>query len=385
VDPLPRELFEPFSKPGVPAAREALDVIWPTFAEEATRLFLEGHRKRFDEAAPSLAEWLRSRIGDLSLDDSWHPITGLLARPPELTKRPVALATTLALHLVSRTADGEWTAEIEPDAPLRLHNLIARPERVAVRGGDGAAEVTVSDGNGGASLRLADDPWAPLDATGALRSAGLYLSRPIRLLVTSGAVPGDSFFVEEADPFDVGALASFAGDVRAGLDFVAELGPEWLDWIETAVTVVVPCHAPADMLRSGSSNTQPGLVRLTAGRPPSTTAEMLVHEASHQYLHAALRVAPVDDGSDPNLYFSPVKQQPRPIDKILTAYHAFANVELFYAKALENGWQPDDREADAVARVTEELDVLEAPLRETGALTTAGRGLVEPLVAARGR
>jgi HEXXH motif-containing protein len=382
VPSLPSELFEPFSHPGIPGAREALELIWPTFAEEAVRLFLEGHRDRFDQLAPTLASWLSDRITGLSLDEAWHPATGLMARPAGSTKRPVALAAGLALHLSLTAREGEWAAELEPDSSIRLRNLIGRPERVEVRADAGGANITLTEGGARASLQL-DGSEAPLEATGPMRRAGIYLSSPVRVLLTSGATPGDSFFVEEADPFAPAELETFARDVQAAVEFVAEYAPDYVDWVESATTVLVPCRAPEEMMLSGSSNTLPGLIRITAQRPAETTAEMLVHEASHQYLHAALRVAPVDDGSDSETYYSPVKKEFRPLDKILTAYHAFANVEFFYATALENGWRPSERELQATRTVSEELDMLEPPLRENSALTTLGRALVDPLLSAR--
>lgn len=384
VPSLPYELFEPFSHPGVLGRYEALGAIWPTFAEEATRLFLEGHRDLFDNRAPSLASWLRSRIGQLSFEEAWHPSTGLLARPVASTKRPIALATAFALHLAGTTEGDEWTAELEPDSLIRFRNLTARPQRIAVHSSDGGSAISIEDGESRAILHLNSQDGS-LEAVGPMRQAGILVSSPIRVLLTDGSVAGDAFFIEEADPFSLNELHEFARDVEAALEFIADYAPDYVDWVGDATTVLVPCRAPEETMLSGSSNTLPGIVRITAGRSPTTTAEMLVHEASHQYLHVALRVEAIDDGSDPETYYSPVKKEKRPLDKIVTAYHAFANVELFYASALENGWHPNETEVEATEAVSGELDVLEAPLRENPALTVMGRALVHPLVAARPR
>lgn len=380
---LPQELFEPFSHPGVGGAGEVLAAIWPTFAQEAVRLFLEHHRGRLEEAAPTLRTWLQARVDEMSLADCLHPSVGLMPRPAEFTKRPIALAANLAIHLsASAGRASEWNAQLEPDSPLRVGKLIARPQEVAVRTGNEGVDIRLIDGNvTEVKLEAAADP----EPTGQLKSAGIYLLTPIRLFVTSGAIPGDTFFVEEADPFSSQELAKFAEDLEAGLEFIARYAPDYLDWIATAVTVVVPCRAPEEMMLSGSSNTLPGLLRITSERAPSKTAEMLVHEASHQYLHTALRLSTVDDGTDATMYYSPARDEYRPIDKILTAYHAFANVEIMYASALAKGWQPSEGDLESVQAVSSDVDILEGPLRENSALTAAGRALVDPLVAGRPR
>lgn len=381
--PLPQELFEAFAHPGVGGAAETLEAVWPTFAEEALRLFLEGHRARFDEAAPELARWLRS-LDRLSLEETWHPTIGLMALPVALVEEPVLLGSDFALHLLETQA-ASWSAKPEEAGPVRLRNLVGvvRHLQAAAEGGSVTVSVSAADGAGENSLRLPPNRFEPLPDVGPLTGLGVLVDEPFSLLLTSGALTGDPFYVEEADPFSQAELEDFAEDVRAALQFIAQHAPEYATWVGTGISVLVPCRAPEDMLRSGSSSTLPGLVRVTAGRSPFSTAEMLIHEVTHQYLHVALRLAPVDDGSDPEHYWSPPRNAFRPLNKILTAYHAFANVERFYASALASGFQPDEAAASTIERIGEELDVLERPLRESGALTVAGRGLVDPLIEER--
>ena len=72
-------------------------------------------------------------------------------------------------------------------------------------------------------------------------------------------------------------------------------------------------------------------------RKPMDIAEVLVHECAHQYFYLLAYVGPYDDGSDERLYWSPPLRRNRPLSRILMAYHALANVRLFYAAVRASG------------------------------------------------
>jgi HEXXH motif-containing protein len=108
---------------------------------------------------------------------------------------------------------------------------------------------------------------------------------------------------------------------------------------------------------------------------------MFVHEASHQYFHIIRRVDTVHDHSDTRLYYSPVKGEGRPIDAILLAFHAFANVVLFYRLCIDGGLDDDGyckRNAD---RHLSELKSMLSYLQSSNALTEVGTLLWKPLAA----
>ncbi|MCA9666296.1 MAG: hypothetical protein KC503_11935, partial [Myxococcales bacterium] len=84
---------------------------------------------------------------------------------------------------------------------------------------------------------------------------------------------------------------------------------------------------------------------------------------------------PVDDGSDRRLYPSPIKKAERPIDKILLAYHAVANMVLFYRQCAENGHAVERCHAQA-QQLAAWRDALRAPLEGNAALTDVGRAFL---------
>lgn len=126
-------------------------------------------------------------------------------------------------------------------------------------------------------------------------------------------------------------------------------------------------HAPGIILASWSPN-------------PITIAEMLVHESSHQYFHLLSRVGEAEDGTDVREYFSPAVQRTRRLSRILIGYHAFANVLLFYRALLRDGLAEDPHCRATEARLCDDVEALELPLRGNPALTEIGRDLVQPLM-----
>ena len=130
---------------------------------------------------------------------------------------------------------------------------------------------------------------------------------------------------------------------------------------------------------SASTAQRPGVVESSHHLQAIKNAESLVHEASHQHFFLAEMLGAVDDGSDKKLYYSPVVQRERPIDRILFAYHAFANVMLLYRACLRAGVDTGgfcELEHDKLSAPLHHLD---STLRATTALTSVGRALWTPL------
>jgi HEXXH motif-containing protein len=133
-------------------------------------------------------------------------------------------------------------------------------------------------------------------------------------------------------------------------------------------------------IQSGSIAKYFGVIHVSASPSVPAIAELLVHEASHQYFHLLCLLEAFDDGSDANLYYSPAVRTDRPLERIGVAYHAFANILLFYDSCLtsgidDGGYCRRNREA-----LSPDVARLEAPLRGSDALTSVGRALSEPLM-----
>ena len=114
--------------------------------------------------------------------------------------------------------------------------------------------------------------------------------------------------------------------------------------------------------------------------PAVAIAEILVHEASHQYYFLSARYGSLLNGPD-RPYFSPIKETKRPLSMILLAYHAFANVMLFYRLCRRNGLGDNDYCRANEAQLAPQLAVLQDTLSRSKALSPLGQALWKPVAA----
>jgi hypothetical protein len=163
------------------------------------------------------------------------------------------------------------------------------------------------------------------------------------------------------------------------LDLLEEHLPHYFDWVVRIIRRVVVLHSGPNVLHSGSPDCQYGTILISDNSRALSVAEMLIHEASHQYLELLNKLGPTVDPGHTELYYSPAKRCDRPLHKILLAYHAFANVMLFYRGVAACGLA-DSRSAKFQNLLNDELRQLEQPLLENDAILPIGRALVEPLI-----
>jgi len=166
------------------------------------------------------------------------------------------------------------------------------------------------------------------------------------------------------------------------LDLLEKHLPQYFDWVVRIVRRVAVVHFERNVLYSGSHEHQYGTIHISDNFRVLSLAEMLIHEASHQYFELLHKLGPTVDPGHTELYYSPVKKCDRPLHKILFAYHAFANVMLFYRGVAECGLA-DSWSAKFQNVLNDELRQLEQPLLENDAILPIGRALVEPLIERR--
>jgi hypothetical protein len=184
---------------------------------------------------------------------------------------------------------------------------------------------------------------------------------------------------------DVNALAletfppSLIEVLTQALDLLEDHLPHYFDWVVRIIRRVIVLHAGPNVLHSGSPENQHGTILISDNSRALSVAEMLIHESSHQYLELLNKLGPTVDPGHTQLYYSPAKQCDRPLHKILLAYHAFANVMLFYRGVAECGLA-DSRFAKFQNLLNDELRQLEQPLLDNDAILPIGRALVKPLI-----
>jgi HEXXH motif-containing protein len=321
---------------------------------------------------PVLEGWQRLGCG---LESLWEPAYSqveLELQRPQTVARQSLISAALTMH--ASGAQGQWSAETEEAGNYRLGRWRLPPcRRIEVSTCESNSLALICDGQT-LSIRL-----NPPDADKAIR-------------VLPSVWRGDfQAFIDEDSPTASEAVKSKleAGGDTGGWNsdvwhdafaLLQECAPEYAVWAARLIRVIVPVDAPEGHQVSASHWHRRGEVLMSWRLRPEQVAEMLVHEASHQHFFLGGFIGNYDDGSDQATYYSPVVKQRRPLNKILLAYHAFANVLLFFRRCRSRldgkGKFFVDKETD---KLMMELEQLEAPLRANSALTKLGRRLWEPL------
>lgn len=177
------------------------------------------------------------------------------------------------------------------------------------------------------------------------------------------------------DVIDDGVRAS----VQEGLDILRDHASVYAGWVGRHLRRIVPLFTRPGLMMSSSSIYRPGTITMSHNAHPIGMAEMLVHEHTHEYLYLAGAFGPIDDGSDPKMYYSPIRKIDRPIAAIVVGYHAVGNIALLYRECRRSGLDGADyldaSEEEALGWLAE----MDGILSNTGSLTTIGRALWEPL------
>jgi hypothetical protein len=387
-------LYEAFSFPQE-AKEHDLDVAVPMIVRQytsgLTEAFVDRHRPGIAQTSMGLVEYLdawTSGLGDQASDQpcppklGWDHAFGDAYRTVAVPEADHArTAAAIAMHLGACGVDGGWEVAFDkedrprwdvcllPPAAWLAVNSTATRAHVAQRGSQGEAmhELTATTtghwiGTTNELLRVdrygLDFTLLTQDAL-SLRDFDDLRSRTVRWI----------------DPRMVDVFS-------AAIDIIKEFTPEYLPWIARTLHQFF-LLAPRDhIIESGSVEHYLGLVHLTAHAEPLPVAELLVHEASHQYMNLLTKIEPLDDGSDEKTYWSPAVNVHRPLAKIVAALHAFGNVLLFYRRCGQRGLS-----AQAECRRQEQLlsswfDDLIPPIMGNDALSPTGRALCRPLLKA---
>ena len=175
--------------------------------------------------------------------------------------------------------------------------------------------------------------------------------------------------------FQEGAnLGGFAVSLKRAAELLSQYAPEYLRWVADVVNFVAPVVVPTGIIGSSSTPKHSGLVSISEGPRPLTIAELLVHEASHQYFFVASCLGKVHERSE-GLFYSRLAQRERPIERILLAYHALGNMLLFYDRCRAGGMPCEKR----MAYISMHMHGLDETMRKADVFTPLGRALWYPL------
>lgn len=297
---------------------------------------------------------------------------------------PVWVAAMAALHLHAAGYEGEWRATFARPASLRFAGMVTPPVRsvaIAAAEGNASLELLAADGE---TLTLRVRPCDP----------GEYPEDWIPLRSLDPGTAGRTWIVLDKSAYGILPTRSPLGYSRQRgaatvrtLERAAALlenhAASHLAWVTDLTWAILPVAKPDATPGSSTSTSSPGLIgipHISFPLDPMQVAELLVHETSHQYYHCAQIYAEPCNDEDKALYWSPYASKERPIDRILIAFHAFANVVLLYRAMLAGGMARDrDRAERAIATNLPMLTNLSEALSRSPGLTDVGRSLFEPL------
>ena len=322
----------------------------PVFGELARRLA---------ERSPSLA--------------SWTPEVGVLATGFRTTDAAGHrwLQAQAALSGMVTGVITHLTLETTVDRPLLVCGRRVAPGPVQLRGDGDALEIVGRDEvqrfHRQAGVWLAEGSEAAIVPTGAA---------PLRLVGGGWHALCD----EPVEPLvpDAQIVDQLAG----ALALLGEAAPEYRAWVLCLLKEVTPIRRPGERaLASGSSVLRPGGIDIAVPASATETAEMLIHECSHQYLHL---ISWFDTlvSKDARPHYSPLKGCERPLERIVLGYHAFGNAMLAYAQLDAHGHGEGISSRSRV--VSAYLDELAKPLVDEVGLSALGREIVRPLRARLG-
>jgi hypothetical protein len=372
-----------FSCPQGPADERIFDTVVTTHGSAIAALLMTRYREEIDRKSEGLLDFvLKWTETPATLETAWDLAFGsaqLALKSGRLD--PCETAVRLALRLTETGHRGSWRGTLPPSTIRIGSTLVQSTEEVQVDCVGAECRIRLGSSNGtqlNATLDTNKSSWL-VNGGESLHSVGIW--RSIYLL-PGYALPDrgpDEELLEKShavSSVDAAMIETFAGGIRS----VGRDAPGYLPWIERVLRGIVVCPLE-DLFRavSGSGEDAPGIIHASHPLPHMDIAEIVIHECAHQYFYMLQRVGPLDDGTDRELYWSPPIRMKRPLGRILMAYHALANVRLFYECVRAAGGSDiayvEANEQDLIASIA----ALSAPLRNNPALTALGRGLYEPL------
>jgi hypothetical protein len=390
---LDQKTYSGFSCPHLPLNSEFVELLVAEHARQALEVFVGRNNASLNARGGGLVDTLSNwNPGQNSFDTVWDLAFGeMIASLSSGTQFDISssgAAVALRLHASGHT--GEW--EIDCEHPVRYtfdRWLLPAGEAIKVfADGEGVSVRTRLEGVTQQTKFSRDaDGW---NVTTNNTMLPVVNYQNIRWSILSGDYLSRSSRVNLLGTAQIDADVSGAGQNSdrlketggAALCLIDEFANTYLSWVRRVVRNLVPLPASPGMFNSASGNLLPGTISVSNQTNACALAEMLVHEATHQYLYVLKRLGPIDDGTDETLYFSPFKNKGRPLTYIVFAYHAFGNILLFYRETRKNGLPPDEMPNNIDKYMSElllKLRQLEQVLANATALTALGSGLWEPL------
>lgn len=202
-------------------------------------------------------------------------------------------------------------------------------------------------------------------------------------------VDGNPLAMSEAHPdkqgnaVDLGdrSIADWTRTLADALELIGQAMPDLRREIDLYLHTLVPVGWHEQQHLSASYQEVIGSVYMTLHPQRMTMVEAMIHEFQHNKLHALLELDPLLDNAFSPLYGSPVRPDPRPLQGILLAVHAFQPVARLY-QLLRDAEHPGTDHPDFLHRYSQ---IVKGNHEGAGVLlqharpTPIGRGLLDEI------
>ncbi|WP_426106431.1 aKG-HExxH-type peptide beta-hydroxylase [Massilia sp. TSP1-1-2] len=348
-----------------------------------------------DPAAQALFACCTEMLGraELRTVNCWQPELGAcMERMKQGQPLEAVVHALLSLHALG--VPGTWSLSLA--APLRVSmggHIFNLHGTVEVAGDGARLHCSVADGacaplrfaHQGGRWRLEGTAEAPWDyaAPAFVGYAGFETCYVQPWLLPGGHQPGDDLMVDwppqPADAHCTQLAQQAAAQMGEALDMLNVAGARYLPWLRPVMRGIAACPVYEPGVRvSASFPNHLGVI--SAGFPLKAAylAEILVHEFSHQYYLLLDAVTPLVKKQDEQpLFYSSFKMKQRPLGKIFLAYHATANMALFWHDLHANSGVSVALYADELTKLLYHTDSLGSVIASSAGLTAAGAAMFE--------
>ncbi|MFO7564887.1 MAG: HEXXH motif-containing putative peptide modification protein [Enhygromyxa sp.] len=349
----PRDLTIP--SPGSTTARDALSgAIGRAIRDLARLLKAGGGDLELRNFRPTLEQLLRESPGALASVLRAPSVGGLLRclrrRAPELEFSAGVSELLATIHTDLAFAGALPRVVSQRRLPARIVSLPARrvieipadTERAEFHNG---SIVLVSQAGRRSELR-----FEAMEGAMEGEMEGEPSFWPITPTLVLAGVDNNPLAMAEAHPDKSGNQLDLGGrpasewteTLAAALDLIGAYMPELRAEIDLYLHQIVPVGYDAEAHLSASYQEVIGTVYMTLHPQLMTMVEATIHEFQHNKLHAQLELDPLLHNAFSPLYSSPVRPDPRPLQGVLLAVHAFQPVARLYQLMRAAGHEATD-------------------------------------------
>lgn len=381
------QLYAGFSWPGKSLDETFFAGVVEQYASSVIEVFLSRFSDSLPDASAGVVSLLETAARHSTFEQVWSPALGRALRMTKLGDelRARRVATELLLQAFAAGMCGQWEINLARSGRLLFgHHLLPNCNAMKVESDGHNCHVETKSDLGLKEISFSRPSGARLwtaDSADLLFLHAIKQDRASIVLLSEDAINPEVYgglgfpAVSQITTPKVDALVH-------AFDLLKNSLPEFFLWVSRILRWLILVESGEQKyLRSGNTEGNCGLVYISDATEELSIGEMLVHEASHQYFFVLTRIGLPTDPTHEELYFSPFVNTMRRLDRILLAYHAFANVYLFY-----RGYEQcaSTQEAAEVRRrmqtVREDLKRVEEFISRPDHLTAIGSALAEPLI-----